>query len=204
MELGGKSPAILDESCDPDLVAKIVLFAKMINYGQICISTDYILCHESKLEAFMTSFKRELENGYEGGKDQGKSGKIITAFHYKRLCGMLGDHGGTVLHGNPNAHLDMNLEPTVVLNPRKDSTMMTEEIFGPIIPIITYKNIDEAIKYIVEEQEKPLVVYYYGKKNNPNHKKVAMETSSGTFVVNSSVIQSTVPELPFGGVGESG
>ena len=69
MELGGKSPAIIDESCDPDLVAKIVLFAKMVNLGQICISTDYLLCHESKLDAFMTAFKKEIENGYKGGKD---------------------------------------------------------------------------------------------------------------------------------------
>ena len=136
----------------------------------------------------MASFKREIENGYADGRDEEKSGKIVTAFHYKRLCGMLADHGGTVLHGNPNAHEDMSLSPTVVLNPKKDSTMMTEEIFGPIIPIITYKNIDEAIKYIVEEQEKPLVVYYYGKKNSDNMKRVAHETSSGTFVVNSAVI----------------
>ena len=145
LELGGKSPAILDESCDPDLVAKIVLFAKMVNCGQICISTDYLLCHESKLDAFMAAFKREIANGYADGADEETCGKIITAFHYKRLCGMLADHGGTVLHGNADAHKDMKLTPTVVLNPRKDSAMMTEEIFGPIIPIITYKHIDEAI-----------------------------------------------------------
>lgn len=188
LELGGKSPAILDESCDPDLVAKFVLFAKMTNTGQICISTDYLMCHESKLDAFMTSFKREVEHAYSDGREELKSGKIVTAFHYKRLCGMLENHGGTVLHGNANSHKDMHLKPTVILNPNKDSTMMKEEIFGPIIPIITYKHVDEAIKYIVEEQEKPLVVYFYGKKNCANQHKVAAETSSGTFVVNSAIV----------------
>lgn len=99
----------------------------------------------------MIGFKKQLKNGYNDGKTPEDSGKIVADFHYKRLCGFLEDHGGKVLVGNPNAHVDFNLEPTVILNPRKDSAVMMEEIFGPILPIITYKNLDEAITYIREE-----------------------------------------------------
>jgi len=88
------------------------------------------------------------------------------------------------LHGNANAHQDMILQPTIVLNPRKDSELMNEEIFGPIFPILTYSNIDEAIQYIRDEQEKPLVVYYFGKTNRH---RVENETSSGGFVVNDTI-----------------
>jgi aldehyde dehydrogenase (NAD+) len=76
---------------------------------------------------------------------------MINEFHYKRVCNLLKDHGGKVLHGNPNAHLDFNLKPTIVLNPNKNSQLMKEEIFGPIFPILTYKDINEAINYISEE-----------------------------------------------------
>ena len=94
-----------------------------------------------------------------------ESGKIINEFHYKRLCDLFKDHGGEVVIGNQNAHLDSNLQPSVILNPIKDSPLMKEEIFGPIFPLLTYENIDEAIEYISEEQEKPLVIYYFGRRN---------------------------------------
>ena len=94
-----------------------------------------------------------------------ESGKIINEFHYNRLCDLFKDHGGQVVIGNSNAHIDRNLKPSVILNPNKDSSLMKEEIFGPIFPLLTYKNIDEAIEYINEEQEKPLVIYYFGPRN---------------------------------------
>ena len=176
----------------------------MTNFGQVCISTDYVLCHESKLEDFVAAFKKQLKVGYDGGKNIEGSGKIISAFHFKRLCGLLEDHGGKVLIGNPEAYKDFKFECTVILNPRKDSALMREEIFGSILPIITYKNIDEAMKYIRDEQEKPLAVYFFGQRYGENYERLSRGTSSGSFVTNTTIIQATVSDLPFGGVGHSG
>lgn len=106
--------------------------------------------------------------------------------------------------GNGNAYKDFNLGLTVVKNPRKDSAMLQDEIFGPILPIITYKNLDEAIDYINEEQEKPLAIYYFGKHNSANQKRLINETSSGGFASHEVIMQAASPFLPFGGVGFSG
>jgi len=92
----------------------------------------------------------------------------------------------------------------LIKNPNRDSPLMQEEIFGPIFPLLTYKTLDEAIEYISEEQEKPLVVYYFGKKNGPGQKRVLKETSSGSLVVNETIYQIINTDLPFGGVGHSG
>lgn len=88
-------------------------------------------------------------------------GKVVNEFHHNRLCALLENHGGNVVIGNENAHLDKNLTPTVILSPSKDSAVMKDEIFGPILPIYAFQNIDEAIKY-VQEGEKPLALYYFG------------------------------------------
>jgi aldehyde dehydrogenase (NAD+) len=110
----------------------------------------------------------QILNGYDDCKTPADSGKMVNEFHYKRICEMLKDHGGEMIHGNPNAHKDMNLKFNVILNPKRDSTMMKEEIFGPILPVLTYKYLDEAIDYIIEEQLKPLVVHFFGTTNCAN------------------------------------
>lgn len=102
-------------------------------------------------------------------------GKIINSFHYKRLCAMLEDHDGQVIFGNGNAHKDFKLDLTVIKNPRRDCAMMQEEIFGPVLPMITYKNIDEVIDFI-NDDEKPLAIYYFGKHNGPNQNRIETET----------------------------
>ena len=114
------------------------------------------------------------------------------------------DHGGRVVIGNENIFTDRNLVPTVILNPDKNCALMKQEIFGPILPILTYKTVDEAIEYITEEQEKPLVVYFFGEKNGDNMQRFKNETSSGTFVCNELIKQVLSYDLPFGGVGHSG
>jgi aldehyde dehydrogenase (NAD+) len=129
---------------------------------------------------------------------------MVNDFHLKRVCSLMENHGGEVIIGNKNAHIDFDLKPTIILNPSKDSKLMKEEIFGPIFPIILYTNIDEAIKYISEEQEKPLTVYYFGQRNGTNQEKVINGTSSGSLVVNDTIYQIMNAYLPFGGVGLSG
>ena len=106
--------------------------------------------------------KREIDEAYGGGEGVEANGKLINQFHYNRVCDLLKNHGGQVVYGNEKAPEDKNLKPTLILNPKKDSPVMTEEIFGPIFPIFTYTKLDEAIEYITEEQEKPLVIYYFG------------------------------------------
>jgi len=187
LELGGKSPAIIDETANASLAAKKVLFGKMPNLGQVCISPDYVLCHKSKLNDFVDALKKNIVESYKDCISPEDSGKIVNEFHYKRLCNLLKDHGGEVVHGDKDAATNFNLKPTIVINPRKDCQLMKEEIFGPIFPILTYTDIKEAVSYISEEQEKPLVVYYFGKTNNKNQKIIESQTSSGTFVVNDTI-----------------
>jgi aldehyde dehydrogenase (NAD+) len=204
LELGGKSPAIIDESADATLAAKKVLFGKMPNLGQVCIAPDYIMCHESKVEEFIASLKNNLENAYGNCEKPDDSGKMINEFHYNRLCDMFENHGGEVVIGNPKTFEDRNLKPSLILNPSKSSKMMQEEIFGPLFPMHTYKHLDEALEYITTEQDKPLVCYYFGAKNGSNMYKVRDNTSSGTFVCNETIYQILNTDLPFGGVGGSG
>ena len=130
---------------------------------------------------------------------------MINTFHQERCCKLLADHGGTVIEGNANADIDKNLLPTVILNPSLDSDLMKEEIFGPILPVFTYKNIQEAITF-VQNIDKPLAVYYFGKNSwsNKNMMRVKEETSSGAFLVNDIAIHFLNADTPFGGVGGSG
>lgn len=132
-------------------------------------------------------------------------GKLITDWHCDRLEKMIKESGGDIILGGRNINKKIKyIEPTIILNPKPDSSVMTEEIFGPILPIITFRNIDETIK-IINEKDKPLAVYYFGKVlSNPNKEKLMNETSSGSFVVNEVIFQIVNHSFGFGGVGGSG
>mmetsp|Transcript_4428 Transcript_4428/g.7539 ORF Transcript_4428/g.7539 Transcript_4428/m.7539 type:complete len:389 (-) Transcript_4428:471-1637(-) len=145
LELGGKSPAIVDVSADAQLAAKKIIFGKMPNLGQVCIAPDYILCHESKFEQFMEEFRDTLKTRYNNCSSSEESGKMVNEFHYNRICDLLGDCGGEIILGNKEIFQDRKLGVIVVKNPKIDSALMRDEIFGPIFPLITFKEIDEAI-----------------------------------------------------------
>ncbi len=130
-------------------------------------------------------------------------GKVVSEFHHNRLCDMLKDHQGHVIIGNPNAHDDKRLQPTVIVSPSKEAAVMKEEIFGPILPVYTYQNFDEVVKHI-NSNPKPLCLYYFGKTSGKNFKKLEKETSSGALVANETLFQMVNSDLPFGGVGFSG
>lgn len=132
-------------------------------------------------------------------------GKIINSFHTKRLAKLLEeDHGGEVVIGGKVFPEDNFIEPTIVVNPKKDSTLMQEEIFGPIMPVFKYKELDDVIDYI-KAGEKPLALYYFGKiSGNPNKERIVNELSCGSMAVNDVMQQIMNPHLPFGGVGNSG
>ena len=133
----------------------------MTNYGQICVAPDYVFVPENKYSILVELLKKNLDKMYNGGKSMQDRGKIINYGHYKRICSLMEDHGGEVIFGNPNSHNDLKLELSAIKNPRKDSKLMQDEIFGPLLPILTYKDMNEVIDYI-NEKEKPLALYWFG------------------------------------------
>jgi len=169
LELGGKCPMIVDTSADIDYAAVKMPASAFQNSGQVCIRTDYAFVHESLIDEFMKKMLIAAEAITEGGKFKQLLGHVINKESTQRLCSLLdpAEHKGKVLYGNPNAYKDGNLTPTVVLNPSKDSLMMQNEIFGPILPVFTYKHFDEVISHI-NAGTKPLAVYYYGTNSLSN------------------------------------
>lgn len=203
LELGGKSPTVVDETADIDFAARKVAWGRYANAGQICVAPDYVLVHEKVTSKFNDLLKKYIKEFWDEGRNVKDAGRAITDWHQKRLCGMLKDHGGEVIQGNANAHEDFNLTSTVVMNPNPESAMMKEEIFGPILPVFKFSKIEEAIQKI-NEGDKPLVLYYFGATFGKNKTRIERETSSGGYVVNDVLVHLLNPDLPFGGVGMSG
>jgi aldehyde dehydrogenase (NAD+) len=201
LELGGKCPTFVDESADIALSAKRILWGKLINAGQVCLAPDYVLVHQSKTQSLIAALKKSLESFY--GKDVRASSdyaRIINCGHVTRLQALLKDQN--IVYGG-----DLNVDakyfsPTLVLNPALDSPLMQEEIFGPILPIIEYSTLDEAIG-TVNKMERPLALYVFSKSTS-NIDKILSRTASGGVCINDTVSHVAVPSLPFGGVGASG
>ena len=165
LELGGKSPAILDDNININITAKRLIWAKSFNCGQTCIAPDYILCTKKIQEGLLQEFPKVLENQF--GKDIQKSSdyaRIINQKHFDRLVKLLEKTKGDVIGGTTDRN-DLFIEPTIVANVPKNDKLMEEEIFGPILPIVVVENIDEAIKYI-NEKDIPLSLYPFSNNNN--------------------------------------
>lgn len=199
LELGGKSPAILLYDANLQLAAKRIVFGKFLNLGQTCVAPDYVLVSISEKEEFIqycidairTTFGTQplLHELY---------GKIINKNHLERLLKLLKDQ--TIIYGGK--YDDTRLEPTLVDEPKKDSLLMQEEIFGPILPIITYDGVEEAIEF-VNNKDKPLALYVFG-EDKKNIERVLQNTSFGGGSVNDTIMHLASANLPFGGVGASG
>ncbi|CAG7818931.1 unnamed protein product [Allacma fusca] len=204
LELGGKNPCYIDKSADFKIAAKRILWGKSLNQGQVCISPDYIICPEDAKEEFLRIAKGILGEFF--GKDCQKSKdlpRIVNKRHFYRLKKLLEDTKGTISIGGNMNEDDLWIEPTIVVNVNPDNdALMQEEIFGPILPIISCSSITEAIR-IIRSKPKPLALYIFS-----NDKKCTQEilesTSSGNVCVNNVVWQANWVGLPFGGVGDSG
>lgn len=203
LELGGKCPVVIDSSADLEYSAIKVAMNAFMNSGQTCIRPDYCLVQYEQATKFIELLSAQIKLMFE--KDKNFLGKVVNQFHTNRLCKLLADHKGTVVVGNAAAHEDGNLVPTVVLNPAEDCPLMSEEIFGPILGVFTFKKLDEAIK-LINSKPKALAVYYFGTNSNKNENltRLQRETSSGAFMVNEMCFQIYNPDLPFGGVGDAG
>lgn len=196
LELGGKSPCIIDSSANLKLAARRIVFGKYLNCGQTCVAPDYILCARSVKDEFLGHIKDEIKRQYE----KASYGKIINKKHFDRVCGLI-DPEKVVVGGCNNAET-LQIEPTVMDNVTWDDKVMQEEIFGPVMPILTFDSIDEVIEDI-NARAKPLALYIFAQDKSVI-KKVTSRCSYGGGCVNDVVIHLATSNMGFGGVGESG
>ena len=208
LELGGKSPVIVDKSANLTKASKSIGWGKFNNNGQTCIAPDYIYVHESIKDKFVAEMTATIKSQYGLGADAGANSdycRVVNAGHHGRITRLLDDakaKGGVVLTGGEVATESQFIAPTLIEGMSDDSAIMQEEIFGPLLPIITYSDINEVISYI-NAKPKPLALYIYSKDNKLTD-KVIRETSAGDTCVNQTVMHFLHPNLPFGGVNNSG
>ena len=201
LELGGKSPCIVDETANVELAAKRIMFGKILNAGQTCVAPDYILVQNKMKEELIKNIKKYIINFLEkDALNNTDYPRIINEKHFKRLQKLI-ENEDVVLGGNFNKDI-LKIEPTIVDNVKLDSPIMREEIFGPILPIISFEKIEEAIE-IVKKNEKPLSLYLFT-SNKKVERKILSEISFGGGCINDTVIHLTSSNLCFGGVGASG
>ena len=200
LELGGKSPCIVDKSAKLDVVARRIAWGKSLNAGQTCIAPDYLLVHkdvkEQLIEALRTEFTSLLGNN---PKEFRHFVRIVNDKAFDRLVGYL--DGADVVFGGEHDRSERYIAPTIIDNVSPESPIMQEEIFGPIFPIVTFSETEEAIDF-VNKREKPLALYYFG--DNKTAKHLLRHTSSGGACVNDTIMHIANERLPFGGVGNSG
>ncbi|MBQ9137485.1 MAG: aldehyde dehydrogenase [Alistipes sp.] len=200
LELGGKSPCIVDSDANIATVARRIAWGKCLNAGQTCIAPDYLLVHQSVKDKLIDALRAEFKHLLG---DDPKSAKhfvrIVNERAFDRLVGYL--EGADIVIGGEHNRSERFIAPTVVDNVDPDSPIMQEEIFGPIFPIVTFKSTEEAVKFVTS-REKPLALYYFG--SNDGAKYVLKHTSSGGACVNDTIMHIANENLPFGGVGNSG
>ena len=201
LELGGKSPCIVDASANIKLAAKRIVFGKYLNCGQTCVAPDYILCEKSIKDEFVKEVVKQIKKQYGENPLKNKDyGKIINEKHFGRLCGLI-DNNKVVIGGETNADT-CQIAPTVMDNVTYDDAVMGEEIFGPIMPILTFDNFDNVVDEL-KDKDKPLALYIFS-SNKKHIKRVTTELSYGGGCINDVVIHLATSEMAFGGVGESG
>ncbi|MDT4830848.1 Coniferyl aldehyde dehydrogenase [compost metagenome] len=209
LELGGKSPVIIEQGHSICHAATSIAHGKLANSGQICIAPDYVLVHQDALEPFVTEYDKAVRNLYPEGPTSDQYTSVINERHYNRLKALLGDareRGARVIEVGHKAHeaeqRPHTLAPSLVLGATGEMRILQEEIFGPVLPILSYQELDEAIAY-VNARPRPLALYYFGGKG-ANLRKVLAQTVSGNVTVNNTLMHYAQEDLPFGGVGPSG
>lgn len=201
LELGGKSPCIVDETANIKLAAKRIVWGKFLNLGQTCVAPDYIFCEERIHDRLINEIKNQIVKQFgESPLENANYGKIITEKHFNRICGLI--DGEKVVHGGKRNPETLQIEPTVLDGVTFRDAVMQEEIFGPVLPIITYKDESEVIDYI-SENDSPLALYLFS-SNKKRIKKLTSELGFGGGCVNDVVIHLATSNMPFGGFGASG
>ena len=195
---------VIDASANMDHAIAKAAYGKFINSGQVCIAPDYVLVHEKVIKEFVDGVKVKIKELF-GEKPDGSDdmGKMVNAFHTDRMERLIKTAGGKIICGG-NVKKDIKYcEPTLILEPDKDSELMKDEIFGPIMPIYPYRDISHALK-MIKSHDKPLTVYYFGEPGTMTERALVESTSSGHFVSNEIALHFFSQYLGFGGVGASG
>lgn len=204
LELGGKSPTIVDRSANLDVAARRIAWGKYINAGQTCVAPDYVLV-DRRVEGPLTARLRDAVRQFYGTDPRASDdyGRIINDRHFERLARLLEDDGaGEVVYGGERDEADRYFAPTAVRRPEPGTALMQEEIFGPILPLVAVDDVDAAIDF-VNARDKPLALYVFAEDSAVANRVVA-NTAAGGVSVNATIFHLAVPGLPFGGVGESG
>ncbi|KAG7090418.1 hypothetical protein E1B28_009537 [Marasmius oreades] len=205
LELGGKSPVFIDPNCDIKLAARRILWGKVANAGQTCVAPDYVLVVEEFQDKLIQALKEVYKEFYptaEGSKAEGVFARMCTVQGLKRVDEFLKNSKGEIVLGGEVDETDKFIAPTVVKNIRPGDSLMNEEIFGPVLPIMPVKDLDEAIAY-VNSHDHPLTLYVFS-QDSKFKEKVFRNTQSGSAVANDTLIIPAVEGIPFGGIGPSG
>jgi len=201
LELGGKSPCVVDHSADLDTAAKRIVYGKFFNAGQTCVAPDYVLVHEKVHDALVNRMVSTIREFYgDDPKQSGDFARIVNGHHHARLTRLLGD-GELVTGGDADAS-SRYIAPTILKNVKEDDAVMQEEIFGPILPVMAVPSVESAIAF-VNRHRKPLALYVFS-RDADTQDRILGGTSAGGTTLNHVWLHAAVPQLPFGGVGERG
>ena len=201
LELGGKSPCIVDKSANIALAAKRIVFGKFLNCGQTCVAPDYILCESSVKDKFISEVASQIKIQYGDNPLKNKDyGKIINQKHFERLCGLI-DKNKVIIGGETDCASN-RIAPTVMDNVTENDAVMGEEIFGPIMPILTFDDFDKMVDDL-KDKDKPLALYLFS-SDKGQIKRITAELSYGGGCINDVVVHLSTSEMGFGGVGHSG
>ena len=201
LELGGKSPCIIDKDCKLELAARRIVWGKLLNSGQTCVAPDYLYVHKDIEEEFIKKLEEEIKNQFGNNPLESEDySKMVNEREFNRVLSYI-DKEKLVFGGNYNRKT-FQIEPTILKNVTWDDPVMEREIFGPIFPILTFENLDEVLR-VVNSKDKPLALYYFSEDKN-KIEKVLNSTSSGGVTINDTLVHVSSSYLPFGGVGNSG
>jgi len=201
LELGGKSPCIVAADAELTTAARRIAWGKFLNAGQTCVAPDYLLVHESVIEPLIEATKASIKAFFgENPRQSPDYPRIINEDHFERLTGLL--RSGRIRMGGVSETEERYIAPTLIDRVRWDDPIMEEEIFGPLLPVLSFSNLDEAVE-AVNKRPKPLALYYFG-RNAGDRQKVIEEAVFGGGCVNDVLLHLATPHLPFGGIGQSG
>ena len=200
LELGGKSPIIVDETANLPLAARRIAFGKVLNAGQTCVAPDYLMIEKSVEAPFIEEYKKALADFFPDGDMSGMV-RIINDKHFERVCNILDNSGSIAIGGARDAETRF-IEPAVLTDVPIDSPAMQQELFGPVLPVLPYEKLDDCIDFI-RSRPKPLALYIFS-ENKMNQEKVLNSCSFGGGCINDTVIHLASSHMSFGGVGESG
>jgi len=202
LELGGKSPLIIDKNVNLSKALPRIIWGKFVNSGQTCIAPDYALVHQDKYDEFLIESIKVIEKFWTSKPQTSPDyRRIINERHVQRVKKLL-ESSGKIHYGGKIDETDRYISPTIITDPNPDSLLMRDEIFGPLFPILSIKSVDQAVQF-VNGRPKPLVLYIFT-DDTSMAEKVIESTSSGGVCVNETLLHNFCRELPFGGVGESG